>query len=54
MISLAYISFVNPYTSINSKGYKVSPALLKYNEADKKLEFANKEEQIYFTNEVDE
>lgn len=31
MISLAYISFVNPHSSISPQGYKPSPALLRHN-----------------------
>ena len=46
MISLAYISFINPNSSISSKGYKVTPALLKYNQQHKQLKFLDKEEDI--------
>ena len=35
MISLAYISFINPNPSISYKGYKVTPPLFKYNQHHK-------------------
>ena len=37
MISLAYLSFLNPNTSISSKGYRSTPALLKHDPATNTL-----------------
>ena len=44
MLSLAYLSFMNPHTSVSTKGYKVTPALTKFNPSTKQLTFLQKEE----------
>lgn len=53
MVSLAYIKFINPYSSISISGYKPTPAILQYSSEDNKLIFG-KDIKFRETGEEDE